>query len=277
MDKEQIWSLIERALDEDVGQGDVASMWALPSNAIARGCIVAREAGVLAGIEVAQAVFERVNALIAFSPRHVDGARISAEDELAAVVGPATSVFAAERTALNFVGRMSGIATLTRRFVEAVQGTNAVILSTRKTAPGLRTIDQWAVRLGGGGTHRARLDETVFIRSGHLAIAGGIAAAMERVRQRATGLQVVVEAENWAQLDEALPLEPDRIMLTGMPAQDIVDAVKWVAGRLPLEVSGPITLDNVRAIAETGVDYISVPALTQCAPDLRIGLVIDAP
>jgi nicotinate-nucleotide pyrophosphorylase (carboxylating) len=272
MNKEQLWPIIERALEEDVGHGDVTSLWILPANVIARGTLVARSDGILAGIEVTEQVFSRVNPLIAFTALKSDGGSIQAGDELATVVGPAVSVFTAERTALNFVQRMSGIATLTRQYVEAVQCTDAVILSTRQTAPGLRVIDQEAVQIGGGGIHRAQLDDMVFIRDSHIAIAGGITAAMEQIRQRNTDLQIVVEVQTWEELDEALPLEPDRITLNDMSIDDIKDAVKWVAGRVSLEAAGPITLDNVRAIAETGIDYISVSSLTQWIKPLYISL-----
>lgn len=275
MDKEQLWPIIERAIEEDVGRGDIASMWGLPANVIARGRIVTSDGGILAGMQVAQQVFERVNALIAFSPLKSDGEIILAGDELATVVGPAISVFTAEQMALNFMQRMSGIASLTRRYVQAVKGTGATILSTRQTAPGLRLIDQWAVQLGGGGIHRTRLDDIVFIRDSHIAIAGSITAVMEQVRQLDTGLQVAVQVRTWAELDEALPLEPDRIILSGMSVEDMRDAVRWVAGRVPLEASGEITLDNVRAVAETGVDYIAVASLTQWVKSLHISLGID--
>ncbi len=275
VDEECLRDLIERALAEDVGQGDWSSMWTMPPNAIARGRVVAREGGVLAGVEVAQRVFERVNALIAFSPLKEDGDEIAAGDELATVVGPAVSVFTAERTALNFLEHMSGIATLTRRYVKAVHDTEAVILGTRKTVPGLREIDHWAVCIGGGGAHRARLDEMVVVRSGHIAIAGGVAAALEGVRRFNTGLQVVIEVRNREQLEQALLQEPDHIMLSGMSVAEIAEAVSVVAGRVTLEAAGEFTPEEARAIAEAGVDYISVGALTQRAGVVRIGLEIE--
>ncbi len=274
MNEEQ-FDIIERALREDVGHGDVTSMWALPPNIIAKGRIITHNDGILAGIDIAAQVFNRINALIAFTPLKLDGSAMSAGDELATVVGPVVGVLTAERTALNFLQRMSGIATLTRRYVDLVQNTNAVILSTRQTAPGLRLIDQQAVQIGGGGVHRQQLDDMIFIRDSHIAIAGSITAAVERVRQQETDLQVVIEVHTWAELDESLPLEPDRIMLNQMSLQDIRDAVKWVAGRAPLEVSGEITLENVREIAETGVDYVSVSALTQWIKPSHISLIIQ--
>lgn len=275
MNQDMLWNVIERAIEEDVGSGDVTSMWALPGNIIARTRIVTHDAGTLAGLAVAEQVFNRVNALIGFSPTKLDGEAIVAGDVLATVVGPAVSVLTAERSALNFLQRMSGIATLTHQYVEAIKGTNAVILSTRQTAPGLRLIEQWAVQIGGGGVHRSKLDDMVYVRDNHIALAGGITAVMERIRELNTGLQVVIEIKTWAELDEALPLDPDRITLSRMSIQDIKDAVRWVAGRVPLEVSGGITLDNVREIAETGVDYISVSALTRCCMPLHISMEIE--
>ncbi len=278
MDQELLWPIIERAIEEDLGQGDVTSMWALPPNAIARAHIIAQDEGILAGVQVALLTFSRVNALVALTLLKSDGEAIEPDQVVADVVGPAISVLGAERSALNFMQRMSGIATLTRRYVEAVQGTNAVILSTRKTAPGLRLIDQWAVLIGGGGIHRTRLDDMIYIRDSHIALAGSLAAALHRVHSLNTDLQVCVQVRNWEELDQALPLEPDRITLDGMSLQDMADAVKWVAGRVPLEVSGSLTAitpENVRAIAETGVDYISVGALTQCAQPVQFKLQVQ--
>ena len=276
MDIEQLRLVIERALKEDIDQGDVTSMWTLPPNAIARGRVIARDAGAVAGIAVAREVFRRVNALIAFTPLVSDGADVFVEEELAAVVGPATSVFTAERTVLNFLERMSGIATLTRHYVDAVKGTSAVILGTRKTAPGLRMVDQWAVQVGGGGTQRERLDDVALIRRGHVAIAGGLTAAMEGVRRADSGLQAIVEVRTWEQLDEALLLEPDRIMLAGMSVEELADTVRRTAGRVPLEAAGDIALKDVLRVAHTGVDYISVEGLIQQARPLRMDLDIDA-
>ncbi|MBN1936548.1 MAG: carboxylating nicotinate-nucleotide diphosphorylase [Anaerolineae bacterium] len=275
MNQNLLWNIIERAIEEDAGSGDVTSMWALPGNVVARTQIVTHDEGILAGVAVAEQVFNRVNALIGFSPTKLDGETLAAGDTIASAVGPAVSVLTAERSALNFMQRMSGIATLTHQYVEAIKDTNAVILSTRQTAPGLRLIDQWAVQIGGGGIHRSKLDDMVYIRDNHIALAGGITAAMESIRKSNTGLQVAIEVRTWAELDEALPLDPDRITLSQMSVQDIKDAVKWVAGRMPLEVSGGITLDNVREIAETGVDYISVSALARWFKPLHIHLEIE--
>ena len=277
MDDTRLRQVIECALEQETGQGDVTSASVLPVNAIARGRVVTRQAGVLAGLSVADKVFARVNPLIAFTPLVDDGARAEAGDELATVVGPATSVLAAERTALGLLCRMSGIATLTRRYADAAMGTNAVILGSRKATPCLGEIDQWAIHLGGGGSVPTQLSDEVFIRRSHAMLAGGLQAAIASARQSNTGLQIVVEAQTWAQLDEALPLEPDRIVLTGLPTSDVADAVRWVAGRVPVEVSGPIPLADVRALAQTGVDYVSVDTLGQHVRPMRITLEVDAP
>lgn len=268
-------NIIERAIEEDVGSGDVTSIWALPTNIVARTRLVSHSQGILAGLAVAEQVFNRINALIAFAPTHLDGDEIAAGDVLATVVGPAVSVFTAERTALNFMRHMSAIATLTRRYVQAVKGTNAVILSTRQTAPGLRLIEQWAVQIGGGGIHRAKLDDMIYLRDIHIALCGGITAAVERIRAQHADIQLVIEVKTWAELDEALPLDPDRITLCRWSVEDIRDAVKWVAGRVPLEVSGNISLENVREIAETGIDYISVSELTSHLIPVHIGIEVE--
>jgi nicotinate-nucleotide pyrophosphorylase (carboxylating) len=277
MDEQNLREMIERALEQDIGQGDVTSMWVLAPNAIARARIVAQEPGIVAGLSAAESVFRQVNPLIAFTWLQEDGAPMETGDELATVVGPATSVLTAERTALSILGRMSSVATLTRRYVDAVEGTDTVVLGARETMLCLHSVDQWAVQLGGGGSVPTRLSDVMFIRSNHATIAGGLSVAVERARAADTGLQILVEACDWAQLDEALPLEPDRIVLRGLPIEDIADAVKWVAGRVPLEIAGKIPLEHVRAIAETGVDYISVDALTQYARPLRITLEAEPP
>jgi nicotinate-nucleotide pyrophosphorylase (carboxylating) len=195
---------------------------------------------------------------------------------LATVEGPIAAILTAERTALNLMQRMSGIATATRRYVDAVAGTKAVILDTRKTVPGLRVLDKWAVRLGGGQNHRMRLDDMVLIKDNHIAACGSITSAVKRVRaQNVQQLPIEVEVKTWAQLEEALALLPDRIMLDNMTPQETRRAVEWVAGRVPLEASGGISLDSVRAVAETGVDFISVGALTHSVTALDISLEVE--
>jgi nicotinate-nucleotide pyrophosphorylase (carboxylating) len=186
------------------------------------------------------------------------------------------AILTAERTALNLMQRMSGIATATRRYVDALAGTKAIVLDTRKTVPGLRLLDKWAVRLGGGQNHRMRLDDMVLIKDNHIAAAGSITATVQGVRRHnVRELPVEVEVKTWAELAEAVALKPDRIMLDNMTPEEMRRAVAWVAGRVPLEASGGITLDSVRAVAETGVDYISVGALTHSVIALDISLEVE--
>jgi len=273
---EQISAIVQRALAEDVGPGDVTSQWILPPEMEVHGCFLAKAQGVLAGLEVVRQVFQQVDECIAFQPCMKDGDAISKGDIVATVGGPAASILTAERTALNFLQRMSGIATLTRRYVEAVAGTKATILDTRKTAPGLRLLDKWAVRLGGGQNHRLGLYDMVLIKDNHIAAAGGITQAVERVRQRnRQGLAVEVEVKSLAELGEALALDVDRIMLDNMDLGEMRRAVEVTAGQVPLEASGNVTLENVAAIAATGVDYISVGALTHSVKALDISLEVN--
>ncbi len=291
---EQIKAIVQRALAEDVGSGDVTSQWILPPEMWVRGHFLAKAQGVLAGLEVVRQVFQQVDERIAFQARMKDGDAISKGDVVATVEGPAASILTAERTALNFLQRMSGIATLTRRYVEAVTGTRAVILDTRKTAPGLRLLDKWAVRLGGGQNHRLGLYDMVLIKDNHIAAAGGITQAVERVRQRnqqglcpepfdyaqdvrVEGLAVEVEVKSLAELEEALALNVDRIMLDNMNLGEMRRAVEVTAGRVPLEASGNVTLETAAAIAATGVDYISVGALTHSVKALDISLEVEEP
>jgi len=274
---QDILRIVRQALAEDIGDGDVTSQCALPSDAIVRGEFVAKAEGVLAGLAVAQAAFELTDLCITFTPLAEDGARVACGQRLAIVVGPGVSILSAERTALNFLQRMSGIATLTRRYVDAVAGTRAIILDTRKTAPGLRVLDKWAVRLGGGHNHRLGLYDMVLIKDNHIAAAGGITVAVQRVRAGAARhLPIEVEVKTLAELQEALAIEPklSRLMLDNMSLEEMRQAVATTAGRVPLEASGNVTLETVAAIAATGVDYISVGALTHSAPALDISLEV---
>lgn len=276
IESEQLAAIVRRALEEDVGQGDVTSMWTLPAGMTGHGTFVSKGQGILAGMEVAGEVFRQVSPDVRLDAIRADGSAIAPGDVLGTVEGPVTAILTAERTALNFMQRMSGIATTTRLYVDAVQGTRAAILDTRKTAPGLRLLDKWAVRLGGGQNHRLRLDDMVLIKDNHIAAAGSITDAVRRVRQKnALRLPIEVEVKTWAELEEAVALRPDRIMLDNMSAQEMKQAVDWVAGRVPLEASGGITLNSVRAVAETGVDYISVGALTHSVTALDISLEVE--
>lgn len=279
-EEETLRAIIQRALAEDLGSGDVTSQWTLPAEAILQGELLAKEDGVLAGLHVAELVFAQVDERIEWHPHATDGSAIRSGEVVAEVRGPGISLLSAERTALNFLQRMSGIATLTRRYVEAVAGTGAVILDTRKTAPGLRILDKWAVRLGGGQNHRFGLFDMVLIKDNHIAGAGGLTAAVARVRAKnLAGLPVEVEVKTLDELEEALALHPpvDRIMLDNMPLEVLGQAVRLSAGRVPLEASGGVNLETVRPIAEAGVDYISVGALTHSVKALDISLDITTP
>jgi len=275
IDAEQISTIVRRALEEDIGQGDVTSLWTLPPGLEGGGTLLCKEDGILAGMTVAAEVFRQVSPDLRLSAACADGEAIGSGDVLGKVEGPLQGMLTAERTALNLLQRMSGIATATHRYVQAAAGTRAVILDTRKTVPGLRALDKWAVRLGGGQNHRMRLDDMVLIKDNHIAAAGSIAAAVERVRaHNEQGLPIEVEVKTWSELEQAVALHPDRIMLDNMTPDQMRRAVDWVAGRVPLEASGGITFESVREVAETGVDYISVGALTHSVMALDISLEV---
>lgn len=263
---------IRHSLEEDVGAGDVTSNSIIPPEAQITAHIFAKQEGVIAGLQVAGEVFHQLDKEADYQADVEDGARAEKGQTLATVSGRARSILTAERTALNFLGRMSGIATLTNQFVRAVAGTRAVILDTRKTAPGLRLTDKLAVRLGGGQNHRIGLYDMVLIKDNHIDFAGSIAEAVRLARAGAPGLEVEVEARTLDHVREALALGIERIMLDNMTPVAMAAAVRITAGRAKLEASGNVTLENIRRIAETGVDFISVGALTHSAPVLDVSL-----
>jgi quinolinate synthase len=272
----EIQSIVRRALDEDIGSGDVTSSWTLPDELELRGKIIAKASGVVAGLAVARMVFAALDAKVQFHSLVEDGSAVAPGDVLATVQGPIKSILSGERVALNFLQRMSGTATLTRRYVDAVRGTKAAILDTRKTTPGLRILDKMAVRLGGGQNHRFGLYDMVLIKDNHIAAVGSISMAVQAVQaHNSMELKVEVEVKNLAELRDALELDVDRIMLDNMDLETMGKAVALTAGRVELEASGGITLQNVAAVAQTGVDYISVGALTHSAPALDISLDIE--
>lgn len=260
-----ILSAIQRALAEDIGAGDATSNSIIPPGASLDGQIIAKQDGVIAGLDVARAVYASVDAGILFTPKAADGDRVQNRQVVATASGSARALLTAERTALNFMGRMSGIATLARQFVDAVAGTKAVILDTRKTAPGLRMADKLAVRLGGGQNHRIGLYDMILIKDNHIDFAGSLAEAVRRARLNGGRLEVEVEARTLEDVESALGLEVERILLDNMTVEMMAEAVKRTAGRAKLEASGNVTLETVRRIAETGVDYISIGALTHSA------------
>jgi len=258
----EISQYISRALEEDIGTGDVTTNTIVPANASLRGRIIAKENGVVAGLNVASQVLLTLDQRVQFTAKVEDGSTVTRGSVLADLNGPARALLTGERIALNFLGRMSGIATLTRKFVDAVSGTKAVILDTRKTAPGLRVTDKLAVRLGGGQNHRTGLFDMVLIKDNHIDFAGSITAAVERVRASGTKLEIEVETRTLDNVHEALSLGVERILLDNMSTDTMREAVAINDRRAKLEASGNVTLDNVLEVADTGVDYISVGALT---------------
>ncbi len=258
-------------LAEDLGPGDVTSEAVVPAGSRCAASLLLREPGVVCGLAVAEAVFRELDPGVSFVRRCEDGDACE-PGELAALEGDARALLAGERTALNLLGRLSGIATLTRRFVDAVAGTGATILDTRKTTPGLRALEKEAVRRGGGANHRLGLWDAVLLKENHLRLAGGVRAAVERAA--ATGLPVEVECETLAEVREALAAGAARILLDNMTPDELREAVALAGGRASLEASGGITLATVRAVAETGVDFISIGALTHSARALDVSLEV---
>jgi nicotinate-nucleotide pyrophosphorylase (carboxylating) len=280
---EQLDEIVRRALVEDIGDGDVTTCCTVSPDAIYEGRMVAKATGVVAGLQVAQRTFELAAQMaadhrpLAFNATVADGDPLVRGTVFATVRGPGRLLLTAERTALNLLQRMSGIATLTARYVAAVAGTQAKILDTRKTAPGLRLLDKAAVKLGGGVNHRIGLYDMVLIKENHIAAAGGIQAAVERVRaQDAQQRAIEVEVQTLAELEEVLALNVDQIMLDNMDRQQMAAAVKLVNGRVPLEASGNVALETVAAIAATGVDYISVGKLTHSVEAFDISFLLNA-
>lgn len=266
--------LIDRALAEDLGAGDLTTLAVVPDGAPARATIEQKAPGVPAGLELARAVFERVDSRLAWRSHAPEGAWRDG-GLLAELSGDAASLLAGERVALNFLGRLSGIATLTARYVQAVQGTGVRILDTRKTTPGLRALEKDAVRMGGGVSHRSGLFDAVLVKENHAALAGGVGAAARLALARApAGVLVEVECASLAEVEAALEAGVSRLLLDNMEPDQLRRAVALVAGRAELEASGGVTLANVRAIAETGVHYISVGALTHSAPALDVSLLL---
>jgi len=265
----------ELALAEDVGDGDVTTEAIVPDDLRCRAQLLLEEPGIVCGVHAAAAVFRALDPDVHVDVLLADGAVVATPPAvLAEIEGPARAVLTAERTALNLLARLCGIATLTRRFVDLVEGTGTTILDTRKTTPGLRALEKYAVRCGGGSNHRAGLYDAVLVKENHLRVAGGIATAVALVRERADDLPVEVEAETLDQVGEALDVGVERILLDNMSPEDVARAVALVAGRAALEASGGISPATVRAYAETGVDFISVGAITHSVRVLDVGLDI---
>jgi len=272
--------LIDLALDEDVGAGDWTSLWTVPPEREGSATIVAKEALVVAGTDVAGRVFHRVDPALTVSVEAAEGAEVVEGTSVLRILGCLRSILTAERTALNFLGRLSGIATMTRRFVRAVSGTGAQILDTRKTTPGWRHLEKAAVLCGGGRNHRVGLHDMILIKDNHIVAAGGIRRAVDNVRRaNREGLPVEVEVSGLEDLEEAIGMGVQRILLDNMRLETMREAVARArtlgANRPLLEASGNMTLGRVRAVAETGVDFISVGALTHSAPSADLSLRVD--
>ncbi len=278
--EKEIIEIVERALVEDIGSGDVTTMAVIGDEKIeAEAEFISKCEGIIAGVDVVWLVFRALDPSLNFVPFFSDGDEVKNGDVIGVVKGDVRSILTAERTALNFLQRMSGIATLTRKFVKAVEGTRAKITDTRKTAPGLRLIDKLAVEIGGGVNHRFGLYDMILIKDNHIAVAGGVDRAIERclrfVKEKNLDLKIEVEAQSIEDVEKILKVGGvDRILLDNFSIDDLKRAVDLIAGKFEVEASGGITLENVRDVAETGVDYISVGMLTHSVKALDISLEI---
>ncbi len=266
--------IVRRALDEDLGAGDITTDATVPADVRARGTFLVKADCVLAGLEVAFEAFRLLESGVRVSVSKVDGDRCAIGDIAAEVAGSARTLLVGERTALNFLQRLSGIATITRRFVDAAAG-RITILDTRKTTPGLRVLEKYAVRAGGATNHRVGLFDAVLIKDNHIRLAGGLSNAVAKARAHRTDVNVEVEAETLAQVDEALEAGADIILVDNMQTADICEAVRRAHGHAKVEISGGVTLDRVPELAATGADYLSVGALTHSAPAVDISFEIE--
>jgi nicotinate-nucleotide pyrophosphorylase (carboxylating) len=271
---------VRRALDEDLGRaGDITTLATIPATATARAVVASRQPGVVAGLPLAEAAFRIYDASVRFAPEKQDGDRLSPGDVVAVIEGNARSILSSERVALNYMGRLSGIATLTATYVERVAHTSALIVCTRKTTPGLRAFEKYAVKCGGGANHRYGLDDAVLIKDNHIAVAGGIRPALQAAKAAVGHLvKIEIEVDTLDQLAEVVEEGADVVLLDNMGPELLRRGVVMVGGRMRTEASGGVNLDTVQAIAESGVDMISVGALTHSASVLDLGLdvVIEA-
>jgi nicotinate-nucleotide pyrophosphorylase (carboxylating) len=269
--------VVDSALEEDIGPGDATSIGLFGARETCRAALLLKQTGVLCGLPAAEAVFRALDPDVAFEPLVDEGEAIAvAPAVVARVEGSTRALLSGERTALNLLGRLSGIATLTRRYNDAIEGTGAALLDTRKTTPGLRALEKYAVRCGGGTNHRLGLFDGILVKDNHLRLAGGVREAVERLRGRGSGLDIEVECDTLEQVADALAAGADRILLDNMPPEVMRRAVELVAGRAELEASGGVTLETIRAVAETGVDVISVGALTHSARSLDVSMEVLA-
>lgn len=275
MNLNEINQIVENALNEDIGSGDITTKLLFPRDADCKAIILAKEEGVIAGLPIAQVVFRKLDKDILWKEEKRDGERVKQNQVLAEVSGSQRAILTGERVALNFLQRLSGIATLTSRFVEAIHGLPVKILDTRKTAPGLRILDKYAVKMGGGYNHRFGLYDGVLIKDNHIKLAGGISRAVKILRERAVEkTRVEVEASTIEEVKEALEAGADVIMLDNMPLKMMKEAVSLINDKALIEVSGGVTLENVRIIAELRVDFISIGFLTYSPRALDIGLYV---
>ncbi len=273
---EEVDPLIEAALREDMPEGDITSESVIPADSVSWAVILAKQAGVLAGIDLAGRVFEKVDPTIKFQKTFDDGQDFRPGDVLARLEGNSISLLKGERTALNFLQRLSGVATKTRRYVEAVAGTRTKILDTRKTTPTLRRLEKYAVRMGGGVNHRFSLSDMVLIKDNHLRLAGSIAEAVGRAKEKAgPGIKIEVEVTNFAEAKEAVEAGASMIMLDNMSLSKTKQVLDWVKGKAPVEVSGKVSLQRARRIAGLGADYISVGGLTHSFSSVDISIEFE--
>ena len=264
---------VDRVLEEDLGTGgDVTSRATIDADARFTAEMNSRQAIVVAGLEIAAAFFRKLDPQVQIEQIVKDGDKAEHGTTLMRLVGNARAMLAAERAALNTLQHLSGIATLTRRYVDAIAGTGAILIDTRKTIPGLRVVEKYATRMGGAQNHRMRLDDGVLIKDNHVAVCGGVAEAVRSAKAANTGLEVQVEVDRIDQIEPALAAGADRLLLDNMDPATLREAVALVSGRVPLEASGGVTLETIRFLAETGVNYISVGRITQSAPAVDIGL-----
>jgi nicotinate-nucleotide pyrophosphorylase (carboxylating) len=276
LDRLAVARAVEAALAEDLGRaGDVTSAATIPADAMARVAIVARKAGRLAGLQLAEAAFRAVDPAVSFAAERTDSDRLEPSAVVARIDGPARAVLTGERTALNFLGHLSGVATLTAEFSDRIAHTGAKICDTRKTTPGMRVFEKYAVRCGGGRNHRFGLDDAILIKDNHIAVAGGVELALRAAKANVGHLvKIEIEVDTLEQLDRVIAEGADAVLLDNMAPDMLREAVQRVAGRMVTEASGTVSLETVSAIAEAGVDLISVGRITHSAPTLDLGLDI---
>lgn len=272
LDQQQLDNFVDYVLSEDLGSGDVTSRVSVPASARFSAVLAARQPIVVAGLQLAAAFFRKLNPEVAIEFLVQDGDNVAAGQPLLRIAGSAQLMLAAERSALNTLQHLTGIATVTRSYVEAIAGTDCVLLDTRKTIPGLRAIEKYAAKVGGARNHRMRLDDGILIKDNHIAAAGSIVEAVKAAKAANTGLEVQVEVDGIEQIEPALTAGADRLLCDNMSPAKLKGAVALVGGRVPIEASGGVRLDTIREIASTGVDFVSVGRITQSAPAADIGL-----